>query len=113
MKTRNYADDPDQKINWKVLRAISPYLLEYRLRITVALGCLVLSKGASVCGPFILKHVVDSLTKEGVAEVVLVPTVLIIAYGFARFTVLVMGEIRDTIFGRVCERAMRKIGLEV
>ena len=113
MKTRNYAENPDQKINWKVFRAISPYLLEYRLRITVALGCLVLSKGASVCGPFILKHVVDSLTQKGTAEIILVPTMLIIAYGSARLAVLVVGEIRDTIFGRVCERAMRKIGLEV
>ena len=113
MKTRNYAENPDQKINWKVFRAISPYLLEYRLRITVALGCLVLSKGASVCGPFILKHVVDSLTQKGIAEIILVPTMLIIAYGSARLAVLVVGEIRDTIFGRVCERAMRKIGLEV
>ena len=113
MKTRNYAENPDQKINWKVFRAISPYLLEYRLRIIVALGCLVLSKGASVCGPFILKHVVDSLTQKGIAEIILVPTMLIVAYGFARLAVLVAGEIRDTIFGRVCERAMRKIGLEV
>ena len=113
MKTRNYAENPDQKINWKVFRAISPYLLEYRLRITVALGCLVFSKGASVCGPFILKHVVDSLTQKGIAEIILVPTMLIIAYGSARLAVLVVGEIRDTIFGRVCERAMRKIGLEV
>ena len=113
MKTRNYAENPDQKINWKVFRAISPYLLEYRLRISVALGCLVLSKGASVCGPFILKHVVDSLTQKGIAEIILVPTMLIIAYGSARLAVLVVGEIRDTIFGRVCERAMRKIGLEV
>ena len=113
MKTRNYAENPDQKINWKVFRAISPYLLEYRLRITVALGCLVLSKGASVCGPFILKHLVDSLTQKGIAEIILVPTMLIIAYGSARLAVLVVGEIRDTIFGRVCERAMRKIGLEV
>ena len=113
MKTRNYAENPDQKINWKVFKAISPYLLKYRLRITVALGCLVLSKGASVCGPFILKHLVDSLTQKGIAEIILVPTTLIIAYGFTRLTVLVVGEIRDTIFGRVCERAMRKIGLEV
>ncbi len=113
MKTRNYAENPDQKINWKVFRAISPYLLEYRLRITVALGCLLLSKGASVCGPFILKHVVDALTQKGIAEIILVPTMLIIAYGSARLAVLVVGEIRDTIFGRVCERAMRKIGLEV
>ncbi len=113
MKNRNYAENPDQKINWKVFRAISPYLFKYRLRIAAAVGCLVLSKGASVSGPFILKNVVDSLTDKGIAEVILIPTALIFAYGFARFSMLVMGEIRDTIFGRVCERAMRKIGLEV
>ena len=113
MKNRYYAENPDQKINWKVFRAISPYLFKYRLRIAAAVGCLVLSKGASVSGPFILKNVVDSLTNEGIDEIILIPTALIFAYGFARFSMLVMGEIRDTIFGRVCERAMRKIGLEV
>tara|TARA_B100001093_G_scaffold162790_1_gene155173 strand:+ start:1467 stop:3251 length:1785 start_codon:yes stop_codon:yes gene_type:complete len=113
MKNRYYAENPDQKINWKVFRAISPYLFKYRLRIAAAVGCLVLSKGASVSGPFILKNVVDSLTNEGIDEIILIPTALIFAYGFARFSMLVMGEIRDTIFGRVCERAMRKVGLEV
>ena len=75
--------------------------------------CLVLSKGASVAGPFILKHIVDDLNGAGASSLALVPIALVIAYGFARFSMIILGEIRDTVFGRVTERAMRHIGLQV
>ncbi|MFT7176867.1 MAG: ATP-binding cassette subfamily B protein [Halioglobus sp.] len=38
---------------------------------------------------------------------------LVLAYGAARFSNVFFGELRDTIFGRVTERAMRRIGLQV
>ena len=75
--------------------------------------CLVLSKGASVAGPFILKHIVDDLNGAGVSSLALVPIALVAAYGLARFLMIILGEIRDTVFGRVTERAMRHIGLQV
>jgi len=73
----------------------------------------VLSKAASVSSPFLLKHIVDSLTLDAATSLLVVPAALLLAYGFARFFMILLGEIRDTIFGRVTERAMRKIGLKV
>ena len=113
MHSTNYADDPDKSINWKVFRLIYPFLVEHRKRVAIALLCLIASKAASVSAPFILKHIVDGLSNESALSLLMVPLSLLFAYGFARFSMILLGEIRDTIFGRVTERAMRNIGLKV
>ena len=113
MRSSDYAADAEKKINWKVFQIVWPYLLEYRSRIIIALAFLVLSKGASISGPFLLKNIVETLGDRGVSGLMMVPVALVIAYGFARFSMIMLGEIRDTIFGRVTERAMSKIGLLV
>ena len=113
--------DSERKINWKIFQVIWPYLLEYKVRIVIAIACLVLSKAASVYGPFLLKDIVDTLSANGLASdnsstassLIIVPVGLVLAYGFARFSMILLGEIRDTVFGRVTERAMRRIGLQV
>ncbi len=102
------------EVNWSTLKQLVPYLLEYRLRIFLALLCLIGAKLASVGLPFILKHIVDALDGENVAEsIVLLPLGLLVAYGVVRLANVLFGEIRDTLFGRVTERAMRRIGLDV
>ena len=108
----NYNDEPNQKINWQVIRIIWPYLAEYRSRVLLALGFLVLAKLGNIVGPFILKHIVDALD-GGKQQLIAAPVALVLAYGFARFANVLFGELRDTVFGRVTERAMRRIGLEV
>ncbi|MBT5388980.1 MAG: ABC transporter ATP-binding protein/permease [Porticoccaceae bacterium] len=114
MRYGHSGSDIEGRFNWKLIRVIWPYLLEYRTRVGLALACLVLSKAASVSGPFLLKHLVDNLTPEtGAKALLVVPLALVLAYGFARFSMILLGEIRDTVFGRVTERAMRRIGLQV
>lgn len=106
--------DPDKKINWRVVKHLLPYLLESRYRVLLALACLVAAKGAILLIPFLLKHLVDSL--EGASVTELAPAMLlglVLAYGAARFANVFFGELRDTIFGRVTENAMRRIGLQV
>lgn len=108
--------DPDKKIDWSVIRQMGPYLFEYRYRVFLALLCLVGAKVASVTMPFILKHVVDDLDTQlddTTIALVSVPFGLLIAYGFVRFANVVLGQIRDTLFGRVTEHAMRRVGLRV
>ena len=107
--------DPDQAIDWSVVKQIWPYLTEFKHRVFLAVMCLILAKVASVGMPFVLKKVVDDLdTQMGDAStLVLVPIALIVAYGFIRLSNVLLGEIRDTLFGRVTERAMRRIGLNV
>ncbi len=83
-------------------------------RVLLALLCLLLAKSAVLVIPFLLKHLVDSL--ESASSVQLSGAALlglVAAYGAARFSNVFFGELRDTIFGRVTERAMRRIGLQV
>ena len=113
MRGNNFPDQQVDKFNWKVLKALWPYLLEFKLRIAFALGCLILTKVASVYLPFILKDIVDILDTQKENRVYLVPFGLVAAYGLTRLTIVIFAEIRDTLFGRVTERAIRRIGLKV
>jgi ATP-binding cassette, subfamily B, heavy metal transporter len=112
MNHGNYDNEPDQKINWRTVLFIWPYLMEHRNRVLLALACLVLAKLSNVAGPFLLKYIVDALDSEK-SQLITAPIALVFAYGLARFSNILLGEVRDTVFGRVTERAMRKIGLEV
>lgn len=99
--------------NWQVLKELWPYLQEFRQRVMLALLCLVGAKIASVGLPFVLKHIVDALDKDSSQQIILLPLGLLLAYGLVRFSNVLFGELRDTLFGRVTERAMRRVGLRV
>lgn len=99
------------EVSWASLKQLLPYLNEFRGRIALALLCLVGAKLASVGLPFILKHIVDQINAE--KALVVVPVALLIAYGLVRLSNVLFGELRDTLFGRVTERAMRRIGHRV
>ncbi len=114
MRHSRTADVQYSEVNWRTLGTLLPYLAEYKQRIFIALLCLVAAKLASVGLPFILKDIVDQLdTNSDLGALIALPLGLLIAYGLVRFSSVVFGEIRDTIFGRVTERAMRRIGLKV
>ncbi len=106
-------DVTPKPIDWSVLKTLFPYLLEFRTRIALAVACLVLAKLASVGLPFILKHIVDDLDADGTSQLITLPLGLLLAYGVVRFSNVLFGELRDTLFGRVTERAMRRVGLKV
>ncbi len=112
MQHDNSIDEPKLKMYWHIIHIMWPYLIEYRNRVLLALGCLILAKLGNVIGPFILKYIVDALDTEK-TQLIVMPVALVLAYGFARFANVLFGELRDTIFGRVTERAMRKIGIKV
>ncbi len=113
MRHGNYDHQANQKINWQVIKIIWPYLMEHRKRVLLALACLIIAKLANVIGPFLLKYIVDALQADTAGKILIVPVALVFAYGIARFSNVLFGELRDTVFGRVTERAMRKIGLKV
>tara|TARA_B100000446_G_scaffold46105_4_gene42255 strand:- start:47618 stop:49402 length:1785 start_codon:yes stop_codon:yes gene_type:complete len=101
-------------VNWSTLKSLIPYLTEFKARMGLAILCLVMAKLASVGLPFILKHIVDDLDQSSdLAGLVAVPVGLLLAYGLVRFSNVLFGELRDTLFGRVTERAMRRIGMRV
>ena len=113
MRRSNYPDHEVNEINWRVLKTLWPYLLEFRVRIFIAMLCLVFTKLASVYLPFILKDLVDTLDQQNADKIYLVPLGLVAAYGLVRFSTVLFAEIRDTLFGHVTERAIRRIGLNV
>lgn len=97
---------------WTRLRALIPYLLEFKLRVGVAMVFLVSAKLANVALPIVLKHIVDGLDKSQQSLIVL-PLSLLLAYGALRLATVLLGELRDLVFGRVTERSMRRIALKV
>lgn len=74
--------------------------------------CLVMAKLASVTLPFAMKYIVDSLDATQ-TRIITLPLLFLVFYGIVRFGTIIFGEIRDSIFGRVTENAMRKIALNV
>jgi ATP-binding cassette, subfamily B, heavy metal transporter len=103
-------------MKWHVLRMLLPYLLQHKLRITLAFIALALAKLATIILPFLLKYIVDDLDAQSRAPqalaLVSVPLALILTYGVARFLNVILNEVRDTIFGRVTERTIRHISLQ-
>jgi ATP-binding cassette subfamily B protein len=85
---------------------------DMRFRVAAAMACLVTAKVASVYIPIFYKQAVDVLTDETALAVVL-PVGFILAYGAARIMSLGFGELRDAIFAKVAQRAVRRIALSV
>ncbi|MCC7182113.1 MAG: ABC transporter ATP-binding protein/permease [Rhodocyclaceae bacterium] len=98
------------------LRSLLPYLWVYRVRVLLALACLVLAKSANIGVPLIFKALIDALTAStgnAVATLVAVPALLIAAYGLLRFGNAAFTELREIVFAKVTQRAVRAISLQV
>lgn len=104
--------ETDWSGDWKVVKSLAPYLLEFPARVFFAMAFLILAKVVNVILPLILKHIVDDLS-GATAQMISMPLALLFAYGFLRFSTTFFGELRDAIFSRVAERGMRRIGLKV
>ncbi|MEI8396417.1 MAG: ABC transporter ATP-binding protein/permease, partial [Rhodospirillaceae bacterium] len=105
---------------WGTLRSLMPYLwprdrLEARVRVSVALLCLFLSKAVNVVVPMLYKAAVDALSQPAGARAALiaVPVGIILAYGLARVLSQGFGEMRDALFAKVGARAVRAVALQV
>lgn len=113
MRRNRQPINDDEPVKWQVLSQLIPYLFEFKQRVALAILCLVAAKLASIGLPYVLKYTVDSLNGDLSTLAVAVPISLIVAYGVLRLLNVLLGEIRDTLFGRVTERAMRRVGLKV
>lgn len=102
------------KPNWKIIAGLWPYLTEFRGRVILAMGMLILAKVATVSTPIALKYIIDYLDQNrGVDMLLWMPLMLVVAYGALRFGSTLFSELRDAIFARVAERAMRRVSLRV
>ena len=100
----------------RTIATLLPYLWppgerELRLRVVVAVLFLVAAKGVNVAVPVFYKHAVDLLTAGSAAQLVAVPIMLVVAYGVARVLAQAFGELRDALFAKVAQRAIRQAGL--
>jgi ABC-type transport system involved in Fe-S cluster assembly fused permease/ATPase subunit len=94
-----------------VIRRLLPYLWEYRGRVLLALALLVAAKLANITVPIVMKKIVDGLSQP--AGIVAVPIALLAAYGVLRVSSTLFNELRDVVFVKVAQRAMRRVALEV
>ena len=96
----------------KLWERLSPILGANRQRVGLAFLCLLAAKAGLLCIPFLLKALVDGLDTNADQLALQVVLLLVLAYGAARFSNTLFGELRDTLFGRVTEKAMHSIGLQ-
>jgi ABC-type transport system involved in Fe-S cluster assembly fused permease/ATPase subunit len=101
----------------KALKGLFPYLwprdsLELRVRVVLAVALLAGGKLVNITIPFFYKGAVDALSaKGGAAGIVAVPVMLIVAYGAARLASGSFNELRNAVFAKVEQRAVRRVAL--
>lgn len=107
------AGETSPKVNLRQsMNYLLPYLWEFKGRVLLAILALLAAKGATLVMPWALKHIIDGVDRSIAPELVL-PAFFILFYGALRFGSVFFGEVRDALFSRVTEHAMRKIGLRV
>lgn len=89
-----------------------PYFWQFRWHVLGAFGCLFLAKATTLALPYGLKLIIDALDPQ-LQSLVVVPVALVIGYGVLRFGSVFFGEVRDALFSRVTEHAMRQLSLRV
>ncbi len=96
---------------WLTLRTLFPYLWRYRFRVVAALSCLVAAKLANVGVPLLFKQMIDGLSTP--QQALAMPALLLALYGCLRFSTSLFTELREILFARVTQRAVRQVSLEV
>ncbi|MCS0615402.1 ABC transporter ATP-binding protein/permease [Massilia kyonggiensis] len=108
--------DPNAKRNdWATIGTLLPYLWVYKWRVLAALICLVGAKMANVGVPLVLKKLIDALTISPTDPhaLLVLPLGALVAYGALRFSTTLFTELREFLFARVTQRAVRTIALKV
>ncbi|MDG1068235.1 MAG: ABC transporter transmembrane domain-containing protein, partial [Sulfitobacter sp.] len=111
------AAEQERQSSMRVLRNVVPYLWPkdlpwVRKRVVWAMVALVLSKVVTVATPFFYRDAVDALAGEGVPMFALGAISLTIVYGLARMMGIGFAQLRDAVFARVAQRALRMLALE-
>ncbi len=112
---RSLSREPQQqgpRNDWKTIRSLLPYVLEFKGRVALAFLFLALAKVANVTVPFVLKQIVDNLDQSQV-DIVTLPIVFLFCYAALRVSSALFGELRDVIFAKVTQRTIRRVTLKV
>ncbi|MDB5834275.1 MAG: metal transporter permease [Caballeronia sp.] len=111
--------------DWQTILSLLPYLATYKWRVAFALTCLIGAKVANLGVPIVMKKVIDSLSSiqhltalgraQDSAAIILVSGVglLVVAYAFVRLSTSLFTELREMLFAKVTESAVRQLALKV
>ena len=117
----NFVENKQSYSSWLTIKKVAPYLwpdqqLWVKRRVTLALVFLMLAKIVAVSTPFLFKAVVDGLASNGKSTdalmLLLGASGIVFAYGFFRLASVGFGELRDVVFAKVAQRALRSLALE-
>jgi ATP-binding cassette subfamily B protein len=97
--------------DWQTVSTLLPYMGEFKWRVVIAMLLLVLSKLANVSVPLVLKEIIDAMDSK--QAVLTVPVFLVVGYGLLRLLNTLFGELRDAVFAKVTQRAIRRVALQV
>ncbi|MEZ5842005.1 MAG: ABC transporter ATP-binding protein/permease [Hyphomicrobiales bacterium] len=115
----------DEGSTYSVIKALWPYIWpsdrpDLKLRVAMALGVLVLAKIVTVLVPYSYKWATDALVPAGeavgvapgLAALVTVPVMLVIAYGLGRVMMVAFTQLRDALFAKVGQHAVRQLAFK-
>lgn len=97
--------------DFKTMGTLLPFLWEFKGRVIIALALMVFAKLANVSVPLVLKDIVDTLDQP--RAMLMLPVFLLISYGLLRLFSTLFGELRDAVFAKVTQRAIRRIANKV
>ncbi|HEV7930648.1 MAG TPA: ABC transporter transmembrane domain-containing protein, partial [Nitrosospira sp.] len=111
MRATRLEKPPANRNDWKTIRSLLPYLWEFKGRVALALALLVIAKLANVSVPLVLKEIIDTLDQPG--AILALPVLLLVGYGALRLCSTLFGELRDAVFAKVTQRAIRRVAIQV
>ena len=111
MRVNHSGPAPTNRNDWKTIRTLLPYLREFRGRVALAMILLIAAKLANVAVPLALKEIVDALSRPH--AMLVLPAILLLSYGLLRFASTLFGELRDAVFAKVTQRAIRRVASRV
>ena len=111
------SEQSESRAAWRTVKRVSPFMwpagnFDLRARVVLALLALVATKFVAILAPILQAWAVDDLADSGVPEFALGAIGLTIAYGLARIATNGFQQIRDALFAKVAQRALRRLALE-
>ena len=117
MNPKPASEQSEGEAAWRVIKRVAPFIwpsnnFNLRARVALALLALVAAKAIAILGPILQAWAVDDLAGESVPNFALGAIGLTVAYAFARIATNGFQQIRDSLFAKVAQRALRRLALE-
>ena len=114
---RTYPQNQGPRNDIQTIKTLLPYLWpkeapNLRVRVVIAAILLLAAKATNVSVPFFYKEAVDSLSPANASTLIVVPVALLVGYGLCRVLAQAFGELKDAVFARVAQRAIRQAALK-